>query len=343
MTRAVRLAVAALSGMTLLSLGCQSKHMTSGKVYLNTDNYDKAVEQFELATQTEPKNGDAFGYLAIAYGKLRRYEDAGKMYDRAVELGAKDKRILEERNMLWAERFNLGAGQAKVEEPDWEQVAARFEEAVAIDAARPDGHRNLAVALSRLGRMEAASESYASALALMEKGGDSWVEVIKALTVIKFNQGDLDGALTLAEQTLEAVPADAEATSQIALILDRQGRTEDAIAAYDDAIANRPDDKNLHYNRGVLYANKEMFERAIPDFQKTVELDPEDSDGYYNLGVAYIKLEKFDEAVEALEKATSYDPESPEAWYYLGVAYFKVGRDADATMAFDEAEKLGGE
>ncbi len=340
---AARLAAALVCGMTLLVLGCQSKYMTSGKVYLNTENYEKAVEQFELATQAETTNGDAHGYLAIAYGKMRRYEDAGKMYDKAFELGVKDKRIAEERSMLWAERFNLGASQAKTEEPDWETVSERFGEAVALDRTRPDGHRNLAVALSRLGRMDEAAESYQQALSRMEPGSEPWLEVIKALTIIHFNQGDLDGALELANQTLEAVPADAEAISQIALILDKQGKTEEAVAAYDEAITARPDDENLYYNRGVLYANKEMFERAIPDFRKTVELDPEDSDGWYNLGVAALALEQFDEAVTALEKATELDPPSYQAWYQLGVAYFKVDRTADATRAFDEAEKLVGE
>jgi tetratricopeptide (TPR) repeat protein len=338
-----RLAVSVMLSLTLLLVGCQSKYMTSGKVYLNTENYEKAAEQFELATQNEPKNGDAFGYLAITYGKLRRYEDAGKMFGKAAELGAKDKRIAEERSMLWAERFNLGANQAKAEEPNWQAVADRFREAVAIDGTRPDGHRNLAVALSRLGRMDEAAESYDKALSLMKRGSEPWLEVIKALAVIRFNQGDLDAALELAQRTLEAVPADPEATSQIALILDRQGKTEEAVAAYDEAIAARPDDKNLYYNRGVLYANKEMFEKGIPDFEKTVEIDPEDSDGWYNLGVAYVKLERFEEAVTALEKATMLDPNSPEAWYYLGVSYFKVGRDSEASEAFDEAEKLSGE
>lgn len=338
-----RLAASVFLALTLLLVGCQSKYMTSGKVYLNTDNYEKAVEQFELATQNEPKNGDAFGYLAIAYSKVRRYEDAGRMYGKALELKAKDKRIAEERSMLWAERFNLGATQAKVEEPDWQAVADRFREAVAIDGTRPDAHRNLAVALSRLGRMDEAAQSYEQALALMKEGSEPWLEVIKALAVIHFNQGDLDGALQLARRTLEAVPADPEATSQIALILDRQGKTEEAVSAYDEAIAARPNDKNLYYNRGVLYANKEMFERSIPDFQKTVEIDATDSDGWYNLGVAYVKLERFEDAVTALENATRLDPASPEAWYYLGVAYFKVGRDSDASQAFDEAERLGGE
>ncbi len=69
-----------LIALALVLPGCQSKYMTSGKVYVQQGNWAKAQEQFELEVQANPSNGEAYAYLAEGYAKAGSYAEAGESF-----------------------------------------------------------------------------------------------------------------------------------------------------------------------------------------------------------------------------------------------------------------------
>jgi len=101
---------------------------------------------------------------------------------------------------------------------------------------------------------------------------------------------------------------------------DTDGRTDDAINAYKQAIEQKP--MAAYYNNlGGIYGRAGKIPEAMEAYKKSAELDPTNAaQAYRNGGITLYNVGKMKEAVEPLKKATELDPKSAQAWYLLGAA-----------------------
>ena len=101
---------------------------------------------------------------------------------------------------------------------------------------------------------------------------------------------------------------------------DTDGRTDDAINAYKQAIELKP--MPAYYNNlGGIYGRAGKIPEAMEAYKKSAELDPPNAaQAYRNGGITLYNVGKMKEAVEPLKKATELDPKSAQAWYLLGAA-----------------------
>ena len=101
---------------------------------------------------------------------------------------------------------------------------------------------------------------------------------------------------------------------------DAAGRTDDAVNAYNQAIALKP--TAAYYNNlGGILGRAGKIQDAMAAYQKSAELDPVNAaQAYRNGGITLYNAGKMKEAVEPLKKATELDPKSAQAWYLLGAA-----------------------
>jgi tetratricopeptide (TPR) repeat protein len=90
--------------------------------------------------------------------------------------------------------------------------------------------------------------------------------------------------------------------------------------------------KELHFLRGLIYERTERQNEALAAFEKAVAIDPNYKSGLINLGAHYLKNKRFDQAVEVYERLTgSMKVEEPQAIVNLGTAY--RGRSAEAAAS----------
>ena len=101
---------------------------------------------------------------------------------------------------------------------------------------------------------------------------------------------------------------------------DTDGRTDDAVNAYKQAIELKP--SAAYYNNlGGIYGRAGKITEAMEAYKKSAELDPTNAaQAYRNGGITLYNAGKMKEAVEPLKKATELDPKSAQAWYLLGAA-----------------------
>ena len=101
---------------------------------------------------------------------------------------------------------------------------------------------------------------------------------------------------------------------------DMDGRSDDAINAYKQAIELKP--TAAYYNNlGGIYGRAGKIAEAMDAYKKSAELDPPNAaQAYRNGGITLYNVGKMKEAVEPLKKATELDPKSAQAWYLLGAA-----------------------
>ena len=102
---------------------------------------------------------------------------------------------------------------------------------------------------------------------------------------------------------------------------DLAGRNDDAINAYQQAIALKPDIPGYHNNLGNVQARSGKVDEARASYTKSAELDPPNAaTAWRNFGISLYNAGRLKEAVEPLKKASELDPKNPQVWYLLGAA-----------------------
>ncbi|MGQ0812013.1 MAG: tetratricopeptide repeat protein [Nitrospiraceae bacterium] len=118
--------------------------------------------------------------------------------------------------------------------------------------------------------------------------------------------------------------------------LDKEGQSDAALAALDQAIRINPDDSVAWNDRGHLYIKKNLFDRAIADYSHAIAL--KEAGLYYaNRGTAKVLKGLYDEAISDFNKAEEMRYREPSAMTLRGKAYFEKGRHQEALKDFTGA------
>jgi len=114
----------------------------------------------------------------------------------------------------------------------------------------------------------------------------------------------------------------------------RQGRTDQAIDAYRQVIARRPD-MGLAYRRlAYLQWDEGHVDQAIATLRNATKVIGQDVDIDVRLGTYLAETGHLAEAVPMLERAAAADPDNTDALNGLGIAYGRSGRPTDAVRVF---------
>jgi len=107
---------------------------------------------------------------------------------------------------------------------------------------------------------------------------------------------------------------------------DAAGKNEEAVDAYQKAIALKPEMAGYYNNLGNAYARLGKIDDAKAAYQKSAELDPPNAaTAWRNFGIVLTNLGRMKEAVEPLKKAVEIDPKSAQGWYLLAGALLASG------------------
>ena len=120
----------------------------------------------------------------------------------------------------------------------------------------------------------------------------------------------------------------------------QQGKLDEAIGQYQEAIRLKPDYANAHNNLGIAFARKGQTDEAIGQYREAIRLKPDHADAHNGLGVALHKEGQMDEAIRQLQEAIRLKPDHADAHYNLGVALYQQGRAAEAIRQFQGVIRL---
>jgi len=330
---------ALLAAAVVFWSGCQQTAVTSAKVYIQQQNYEKAIEQAELAIQSNPNDAEAHYVAGQAYGYVGEFRKMNEAFNTSLELSPKrETEITYYKNKYYADLFNLGADAIRNNELD----TAKEKYELCIDMIPDNGaaYTNLALVHTLLEEDSIAIELYKKAIALDPE--DLNIQV--TLGMIYYREKMYDEAIATFEDVLTKAEPGSENYNKsiyhIAYSYDLMGDRDKAIETYFAALETNPEDKDLLFNLGRLYFLQERLDDSIEMFKKVIELDPEDFESQLNVGQALIEGKKYAEAIPFYEKAVELNPDTYTGWYNLAICYIQVGEREKGVNAFARAEEL---
>jgi hypothetical protein len=99
--------------------------------------------------------------------------------------------------------------------------------------------------------------------------------------------GNYDNAIGYFETAANRNPRRADAWVQVGYCKVKQGKSLEAIRAYQHALELRPNSEEIHNKLGDAYYYAGKMNEAIASYKRAAALQPDNADAHYNLAVAY--------------------------------------------------------
>ncbi len=155
------------------------------------------------------------------------------------------------------------------------------------------------------------------------------------------------------EATPQPAPAatsvsDAQSATSRGEALMRSGKTEEALAEFDKAIALDPHNVQALYNGGLLYQRDKQHQQPVADFTSANGLMPQRAEPLPARAISYLALDKVKEAAADLDEAVQADPQNAQAWTAKAEGQQKDGdakkqdsasKDEDRTKKTDDRQR----
>jgi len=235
-------------------------------------------------------------------------------------------------------RVALAAGEAAAAIEEFEAVLATAPEATRV-------HHLLAQAFRAAGREEDARQALASAgpgelpladpilAELLREAGGSQTHVERAQRASK--AGDTGVAERELRAALEANPDDPTARFNLAVLLARHDRADEAEEQYRTLLAQDPDQTAARFNLGGLLAGQGRMEEAVAELERVVATVPDFKEARFNLAGALSRLGRWSEAAEQLAALRRIDPGFRDAGLLEAAALLDAGRTEEALERLD--------
>ena len=316
--------VVALVAIVVLA-GCGGDPaFTSGKVYLGLEDYEKAVEQLQLAIRNNASDWRPHMYLGMAYADTHILDMAHDEFFAALDLALseKDKETVENAILhYWliydkqGERYNEAAKFA--------DAIDQFEKALIIDPRKPEAYINLGYALHMSTQYDRAVEVFEKAL---EYDPENTVLVENLVNVYETKAGSL-AAL---------------------------GDIEQALIYFEKVEVIAPDRTDLMYNIALMHYQLKDYREALRYYGRQLELDPEDEDVLYRSFLCYWALagqmdeigseeaaiDEYTAALVPLLKLAELDDSSVTYHRALMRVYNELGLENEAIVEVRKIEQL---
>lgn len=319
----------AIGGPTVASEEAMSL-FAEGVKALNAGALDAALETFKRVTTVVPDFADAHYHLGLVYYQKAEFRRAIEAFTRTLELLPRDIDALIKLGLASHKAGDMDIADTRVKRAFYERAVSAYQTALEIRPHNVEALNNLGLAHQELGRFEDAIAVYEEGLTLSPEQPQLHTNLATAR--------DLQaGIYSLAAHRHYQVGARAR----------RAGRTEAAIAAWRQAVAESPRYLKAYLQLADLYFERGEYEQAIRTYLSAIELISENQHSqpagpaniFYNLGNSYLRAQQLEAAVSAYQQAVEINPEMISAWANMGTVLLEMERFDSAIAACQSALK----
>ena len=155
-----------------------------------------------------------------------------------------------------------------------------------------------------------------------------------------FDEGKTEEAIAHYSDAIRITPNIILSYNKRGIAYDKLGRHQRALEDFNKAISLKPDDAISYNCRGNAYAELGQYQMAIEDYNKTIRLKPDNADAYNDRGTIYAKLGQYQMAIEDFNNAIRLKPDNAAAYNSRGAVFIKFGQYQMAIEDLNKAIRL---
>ncbi|HSM36670.1 MAG TPA: tetratricopeptide repeat protein [Longimicrobiales bacterium] len=265
--------------------------------------YEQAIESAQEGLE-DGSNPKLLMLLGRVYAALGRTAEAADVWDRAIDLYPPyEEELARDRQNAWVRSYNAAVNASR--QGDNEAAVEHYKSADMIFQGRPEAKLNLGNLMAIQGEDEQAIEYLRGALEIM----------------------DSEDAEQLRERDPEAFDANRRAAVfNLAQVLARADRREEAVEAYQEYLEHSPEDMIALGNLGVVLSNLGRDEEVADLYGEALERDDLTAADYFRLGLGLFEAERYEQAQTAFEKSLDKNPYDRDARYNLANTVYARAR-----------------
>jgi len=315
------LAVATLCASAIAQENTAEDWYKKGLELSKKGSHEEAVRAYDKAIEIDPQNATLWlakgqGLRSMAYGfsgqeRTTIEEAAIKAYDKAIKIDPNYSDAWGSKGYIL---LQIASRNKTVNMDVCNESLYSFDKALELNPKDANAWQGRGTLLLGLNRFEEAIESYDRAL----ESDPSYIgasqgkaQAFEALGRKNESAEAYDSSLETADREIEAANSPenlSQAWVSKAIVLQEQGRNEDAVKALDNATDADPKNEMAWKVKGYVLS---------------------------------VTLKRHSEAVEAYDKALQINSNDPLTWQRKGDALKALGRNSEADAALAKAKELG--
>lgn len=299
-------------------------------------HWQLAAQLFARATaaenlQTTTPHTDALFFQAKSLINLAQYPEAETALQQYLQQQPHHAPAL----------YLLGLVQQRRNHP--EASLHTFTEAASLAPPTSENLRTIALSYVLLQSYPDAIRWLSRALQSDPQNAEAWYDLARA----HMHEGDFLKAVTELQRSLALSPHNPKALDNLGICLEAQNRPEDAVKAYEEAVAaaeatTHPGEQPF-VDFGTLLNTRNDFSRAAGLLTRATAIAPQNSRAFAELARACLGLGQIAPAQTAMEKAVALDPKNSRLHFQLGRIYRSAGLPAKAQSEFQRSASLYGQ
>lgn len=357
----------------LSSCATKNPGLTSAKIYLGLTppDYEKALEQLQLAVKQDSLNGEAHFLLGEIYGDKKMYQEMLSEFGKAEKCKwkPKDRKILEEipkiKEQKWTEVFNSGVrlgqklkqvAQYKLDLlTDFSKYTAYKDSLKAISSELGDdgrfnwdSYQMFSQAKPALEELEGVLDQktincYETAIMIDSTHYESCFNLAGEYV----RRDDSNKALEYYQTAYQLKPDESKVMNNYALTLLSTNKYEEAENLYKRILQKDSINVNALVNLALISSRKGDNEKAIDTYSKIVSIDSEYRDAYFNRGLLLLnEVQKKAAVVKSYKDSLGKKPKDQElstqyqsAWDDYNRVFAQTEGDFQKTVQIDPQDK----
>ncbi len=310
-----------ISLFLLISVAYAGVSATSTKIYVQQENWQKALDNALKWKNEEPSNAEPYLWIGYIYSRQENYKSSGLSFIEGYDKNPKlyEKKEFEKKlsiggqNLLKYEQFLIILANSAIQfynDEDYDNAIKISEFIIKLDPNNSNAYQ-IATSSYQLKAQKERDENVRKSLLnksreLLEAYNNQNPNDTKAKYYLALFYYDDAQNYLLSNDTLNYKQNLLKAKELLESILKID--------------TTKPE---VYFELAEVYFELNDYKNAIVNYEKSSKLDSTKFETFYNLAISYMKLKDYNNALKTLFKADKIKPNDYQVLYFISLLYFE--------------------